>query len=197
MLVGMSELYREQNDLQSATQCLIKSKAQGEHTGLPQNRYRWHVAMAGIRQAEGDLNGALDLLDEAERLYMSDFSPNVRPIAAMRARVWARQGRLEEALNWVLEQKLTAADDLSYLREFEHITLARILLACYQRDHADRSALEAAAALHNATALLDRLSTAADTGGRARSALEIRILQALNQHAQGNIPAALAPLSRP
>ena len=28
-----------------------------------------------------------------------------------------------------------AEDELSYLREFEHITLARMLLARYERDH--------------------------------------------------------------
>jgi LuxR family transcriptional regulator, maltose regulon positive regulatory protein len=75
MYVGMSELHRERNDLEAATQHLLRSKEQGEHTGFPQNRYRWRVAMARIREAQGDLDGALDLLDEAERLYMSDFSP--------------------------------------------------------------------------------------------------------------------------
>ncbi len=45
-----------------------------------------------IRQAEGDLDGALELLDEAERLYVGDFSPDVRPVAAVRARVWIAQG---------------------------------------------------------------------------------------------------------
>ena len=37
-------------------------------------------------------------------------------------------GRLGEALDWVGERELTAEDDLSYLREFEHITLARLLI---------------------------------------------------------------------
>ena len=36
---------------------------------------------------------AVDLLDEAERVYVGDFSPDVRPVPAMRARVWVRQGR--------------------------------------------------------------------------------------------------------
>ena len=75
MYVGMSELYRERNDLQTATQHLLRSKELGEGTGLPQNRYRWCVAMARIREAQGDLDGALDLLYEAERLYMGDFFP--------------------------------------------------------------------------------------------------------------------------
>ena len=65
--VGMSQLYRERGDLTAATQQLLKSKELGEPTGLPQNRYRWCVAMARIREAEGDLSGALDLLQEAER----------------------------------------------------------------------------------------------------------------------------------
>ena len=50
--------------------------------------------MARIREAEGDLDGALDLLNEAERLYVGDFHPNVRPVPAMRARVLVAQGRV-------------------------------------------------------------------------------------------------------
>ncbi|HEU5013040.1 MAG TPA: AAA family ATPase, partial [Roseiflexaceae bacterium] len=98
--VGMSDLERERNDLQTATQHLLRSKELGEHAGFPQNRYRWRVAMARIREAQGDLDGALALLDEADQLYMSDFSPNVRPIAALKTRVWLAQGRLGEALDW-------------------------------------------------------------------------------------------------
>jgi LuxR family transcriptional regulator, maltose regulon positive regulatory protein len=50
MYVGMSELEREYNNLPAATQHLLSSQAQGEHTGFPQNRYRWRVAMARIRR---------------------------------------------------------------------------------------------------------------------------------------------------
>src|SRR5947207_13718546 len=118
MYVGMSELHREQNDLHAATQHLLRSKELGEHTGFPQNRYRWRVAMARIREAEGDLDGALDLLGEAERVYMGDFFPYVRPIAALVTRVWVAQGRVGEALGWARAQGLSIKDDLSYLREF-------------------------------------------------------------------------------
>src|SRR6266542_2267012 len=41
MYVGMSELHRERDDLHAATQQLLRSQELGEHTGLPQNRYRW------------------------------------------------------------------------------------------------------------------------------------------------------------
>ena len=61
MYVGMSELEREHNDLAAALQHLLTSKEQGEHTGFPQNPYRWCMAMARIRQAEGDLDEALNM----------------------------------------------------------------------------------------------------------------------------------------
>jgi LuxR family maltose regulon positive regulatory protein len=167
----------------------LHSQKLGEHAGFPQNRYRWRVAMARIREAEGDLNSALTLLDEAERLYMSDFSPNVRPIAAFKTRVWLAQGRLGEALNWAREQGLSAQDELSYGREFEHITLARVLLAQHTSNRAKTSLLDA-------MGLLDRLLRAAEAGERTGNVIEILILQALAYQMQGDISAALAPLER-
>jgi LuxR family maltose regulon positive regulatory protein len=154
----------------------------GEHTGFPQNRYRWCVAMARIRQAQGDLDGALDLLDEAERRYTRDFSPNVRPITALKTRVWLAQGRLGEALGWVRDQNLSVDDDLSYLREFEHITLARVLLARQS--------------IPEAIKLLERLLHAAEAGQRMGRVIEILMLLSLANQIQGNIPAALVPLFR-
>ena len=79
MYVGMSEIACERDDLHGARQLLLRSQELGEHAGLPQNRYRWRVAMARVARAEGNLAGALGLLDEAERHYVSDFFPNVRP----------------------------------------------------------------------------------------------------------------------
>jgi LuxR family transcriptional regulator, maltose regulon positive regulatory protein len=189
LYVGMSELERERNDLHAATQHLLSSKELGEHTGFPQNRSRWSVVMARIREAQGDLAGALELLQEAERRYVSDFFPNVRPIAALVTRVWIAQGRLGEALGWAREKGLSAHDDLSYLREFEHITLARVLLARSQSERADPS-------LREAMELLERLLKAAEAGERTGSVIEILVLQALAHQMQGDIPAALAPLSR-
>lgn len=189
MYVGISELYRERNDLHTAREYLRRSQEVGDHMGFPQQPYRRRVAMARLLEAEGDLDAALALLQEAERLYVSDFYPNVRPVAALKTRVWLAQGRLGEALNWVREQGLSTDDDLSYLHEFEHITLARVLLACYQRD-------QAAPTLAEATRLLERLLQAAEAGGRMGRAIEILILQALAHHAQSDSAAALLPLER-
>ena len=120
---------------------------------------------------------------------MGDFFPNVRPVPALRARVWIAQASLGEALGWVREQGLSAADDLSYLREFEHITLARVLLARYTDERA-------AASIHEATRLLERLLLAAEEGDRTGRVIEILVLQALARQRLGDIPAALACLER-
>ena len=189
MRVGMREIYREYNDLDSASQQLLRSKEQGEHTGFPQNPYRWRVAMARLRQAEGDLDGAVELLQEAERLYVSDMHPNVRPIAALKTRVWLAQGRIGEAVDWAREQGMSVDDDLSYLREFEHITLARVLIAHYRQIPADRSILDT-------LGLLERLLRAAEAGGRTGRVVEILMLLALACQIQRDIPAALKSLER-
>jgi len=111
----------------------------------------------------------------------------VRPIATRKIRVWVAQGRLGEALGWVREQGLSVENELSYLREFDHITLARVLLARYQSERADRSILEA-------MGLLERLLKAAEEGRRVGSVIEILVLQAIAYHAQGDLSAALLPL---
>jgi LuxR family transcriptional regulator, maltose regulon positive regulatory protein len=189
MYVGLSEIHRERNDLQAATQSLLRSQELGEHIGLPQNRYRWRVAMARIRQAEGDLSGALDLLNEAERLYVGDYFPNVRPVPALRARVLVAQRELGAALGWARERGLSVEDDLSYLHEFEHITLARVLLARYAADRAQRP-------IQEVTRLLERLLRAAETGQRTGSVIEILVVQALAHQARPDVPAALTSLQR-
>ena len=189
MHVGMSELSRERNDLKTASQHLLVSRELGEENGLPQNPYRSRVAAARIRQAQGDLDGALDLLDEAVRLYASDFSPDVRPVAAVRARVWIAQGNLSEAWGWAQEHGVAAADELSYLHEFEHATLARLLLAQGTRDRADD---RVAAAIE----LTERLLAPAEDGGRSGSAIDILVVQALARHAGDDRAGALTSLAR-
>jgi LuxR family maltose regulon positive regulatory protein len=182
MHVGLSEVLLERNDLAAAALQLQASTELGEHAGLPQNAYRWRVATARLRQAHGDLDGALQLLDEAEPLYDTDFSPAVRPVSARRARVLLARGDVDAAARWAADRGLTADDGLTYVREFEHITLARILLA----RHAAERAVE----------LLDRLLAGAEEGRRDGSTIEILVLLARARHAGHDTPGATAALDQ-
>ena len=187
MHAGMSEVLLERNDLDAAARHLEAVRELGEHAGLPQHAYRWRVTTARLRQAQGDLIGALELLEEAEPVYNTDFSPPVRPIAALKARVHLAQGDVPAAIRWANGRGLAADDELSYVLEFEHITFARTLLARHAADHNTDS-------IGDAIGLLGRLRTAAEEGHRTGSAIEILVLLALAHHADHASPAATGAL---
>jgi len=115
--------------------------------------------------------------------------PDVRPISALKAVIWARQGRVTEAMEWAAERGLSVDDDISYMSEFEHMTLARVLIARYESERVTGAA-------HDATSLLERLLDAAEQGGRMGSVIEILAVQALAHQAHGDTPSALASLER-
>src|SRR3712207_9268867 len=67
MHVGMSDLFRERDDIEAARRHLVRSQELGPSADLPKNAYRRRLAMARLCVLDGDLDGALDLLDDAER----------------------------------------------------------------------------------------------------------------------------------
>jgi LuxR family maltose regulon positive regulatory protein len=187
--VGLSEIYREAGDLGGAKRHLEAAAAFVQRGPMTESRYRWFVAMGLTAQAEGDPGGAISLLDQADQLYRRGFFPDVRPIGAMKARVWIAQGQLSEAADWARERGVSVADDARYLSEFDHLTLVRLLIAQH-RAHPDTGAAEQAARL------LERLLDHAGTFQRAGSLLEIRMLQALAHEAQGHRLQAREALAR-
>ena len=189
MHVGLSELHCERGELDDARTHLERSRELGEHLGLPQHRYRWRVAMARVHQSEGDLDTAMRLLEEAERVYHGDFSPNVRPVPALRARLHLVRDEVAEAQAWAHEHRLSDDDELSYLREYEHVTLARVRLAQFAQTAAPGT-------LAAAELLLERLLQAAGEGGRQSTVVEVLMLQAMAQQLRGDTPQALQCLER-
>lgn len=60
--------------------------------------------MGRIADAGGDPDGAIDLLNQAERLYRPGSFPDVRPFPAMKARVWIAHDHLSLAAGWAAER---------------------------------------------------------------------------------------------
>ena len=87
------------------------------------------------------------------------------------------------------DRGLSVDDDLSYLQEFEHFTMARVLIAQYKSKQGESYILKA-------LGLLELLLKAAEEGKRGGSLIDILILQALAHEAQDNIPLGLVPLER-
>ena len=100
-----------------------------ERASITENRYRWYVVMAQVRAAGEDYDTATRLLDQAEALYGRGFYPDLRPIAAMKARVQIAAGDLSPANEWAEDLPISVDDQPNYLREYEHLTLVRMLLA--------------------------------------------------------------------
>jgi LuxR family maltose regulon positive regulatory protein len=174
---GLSEVHREWNQLTSASELLDAVGHDGARVGHLGHKSLLCTAKANLRVAVGDYDGALELLDEAEQHVRLDPIPRAQPIAAIRARVHIAQGNLELAEEWAARSKVSANDDLSFLGEYKHVTLARLMIKRSEHEGAER--------------LLDRLKTAARTGGRKGSVIEIMVLQSLVAQATGNMRGAL------
>ncbi len=189
MHTGLAQLAIERNDLTTAREHLRRCEELGEAAGLPQNPYRWRLTMALLREAEGEPDTALALLADAQRVYVADFQPSWRPIPALRARMLARHGDLPGALDWARQHAVSVDDELSYLREYEHVTLARVLLARHAADGSARS-------LADAVGLLQRLLASAEGAGRAGTVIEVLALQGLAHRAAGRHAEALTVTER-
>ena len=185
----LSELYLERGDPQAAAEHLRRAGELGESAQLPVLRYRLCIARAQSKKAQSDPDGALAELDEAQRLYIRSPLPDARPIAAMKARIWTAQGRLTESLGWARERNLSFDEAPGYLREYEHLTLARLGIAQYRIDRRGGP-------VESVMRFLETLMLAAQEGGRIGSVIEILALRALALQAQGETAPALISLER-
>jgi LuxR family maltose regulon positive regulatory protein len=189
MGVGIAEILLEQGDAAGAAEHLRQARQLGDGAGLPQNPYRSRVVAAQLALIDGDRDAAFALLAEAERVVNTDFSPDVRPVAALTARLRIAEGRLDDGWAWARDRGLSATDDLEYLREFEHLTLARLLVAHGIRDGATETIVQA-------LELTGRLLAAAEDGGRTGSVVESLVVEALARQALGDRDGAVAAVRR-
>ena len=189
MHVGLAALLIGRNDLHAAAHQLEIATGLGDHAGLPQNAYRSRVAAAQLSAARGNLDEAAGLLDEAAAFYNTDYSPPTHPVAARAARVDLLRGDLDAARRWARDANVTIDDELRYVREFEHATLARVLIAAHDVGRDD-------ALLRDAMTLLDRLLDAAQGCNWTGSIVEILLLRAAAHHAEGALTAAIDSLDR-
>jgi LuxR family maltose regulon positive regulatory protein len=187
--LGLSELLLEQGDVKAAEGHLQSSEALGEqHWFAPWYRH-WIWAHALVLNAQKDFDRVIELLYKAETLYYRHPIPDIRPLKSMIARAWLSQSKLNEAWRYVGEQSPSIDDDLSYLHEFEHVTLVRVFIAQYTSTRVERF-------IDEALGLIERLMKAAEDGGRAGSLIEILVLQAVAYEAAGKMSPALASLER-
>ncbi len=181
--VGMGELLREWDELGSAARHLEKGIELGERGGNSETVLDGYLSLARVRQAAGDRDGCVAALRGADRLAEAlgrgDWALRV---AAWRARLDVARGDLRAADRWMEDRGDGTREELCYPREFEHVTSARMLVAGGERE--------------GALNLLERLLGAAEAGGRGGRVVEILVVRAVAQGAEGDGSGALAALGR-
>ena len=118
---------------------LAAAERLGEYNGLPQNPYRARVAAAQLREAEGDLDAALDCSTTRITSTTATTPPTCarfRPCEPGSGCAAASSARRRSG---PAKPRSPPDDELSYLREYEHLTLARVLLAEHETASAERA----------------------------------------------------------
>jgi LuxR family maltose regulon positive regulatory protein len=180
--LGLAEVAYQRNELDAALSQVTEGIARYRQVLYTPPLVTGLAALAWIRQAQGDADGAWQAMCEAERAAPGrGVTGLLNPVPAQRARLLLAQGKVAAAARWAQERGLGADDEPDYPREREHLVLARVLLA------QGRSG--------PALALLERLHAAAAAQGRAGSIIEISALRALALAAGGEETAAVDALA--
>jgi LuxR family maltose regulon positive regulatory protein len=171
---GLADLRRERNQLDLAHQHVMTGIEYRQRLGG--YLLVGELALMGVRQARGDVDGALEALRIAEQLMQTyDFQLAVS-IEFKTARViqWLAAGDVETASRW--------AEACHGGSELEQIALARLRLAQGRAPDVQR--------------LLDAQLTRAEAGKRTGRLIQILALQALALKAQGYLNQAESALSQ-
>jgi LuxR family maltose regulon positive regulatory protein len=180
--LGIAQVLYEQDHLDEALQHVTEGIELGRQLIWFFEPGRRLVTLAWIRQASGDPDGALEAMNEAYRMHPSpEVNSRWNPAPVERARLLLVQGRIGEVERWIADNRLTTEDDVSYVREPDHLLLARALLA--------RSAPRPA------VGLLQHLDDLAESQDRKESLIQIKAVSALAVQASGDHAGALAVLT--
>jgi LuxR family maltose regulon positive regulatory protein len=193
-MIGLGELHRQWNDLETAERYLIDGIECIENWGEV-GAMDGYIFLAQIRQAHGDIDGAHTAMQEARRLAVqfdaTEWDDFIAGIA--QARLWVYQGEIEMVEGWIETQRSSDAPlseppgDDDRLVDFHmqkrlNIIQARVLLA--------RGCPE------EALKILMPLPPILEQWGRVTRSIETRNLIALAYQEQGDIDQAMITLEK-
>jgi LuxR family transcriptional regulator, maltose regulon positive regulatory protein len=182
--VGMGELLYEWNDLDGAMHHLTDGVELGERSGSTNIIFPSHALLARVKWAQGDLDGAVRIIQEDEHYVhsLNLSSRDLNRIVAYGARLRLAQGNASAAARLLGQRSIGVDDQVDHLSVFEYLVLARVLIAQNEND----AGLD----------LLERLLRVAEATRSMGSAIEILAVLALAVGAQGDEAQALAALER-
>ena len=196
--LGLAEILYQQNQLAEAKQYLDlghEALLAGGDEGM---RAAGDLIAARLKQAQGDLDGALDAVRHAKTLAQQHLGPFYwsEQIATYHIQLWLMDDNVEAVKAWLVRRNLwpvAAATPVSYAHETEYLLQARFGLA-HGRAALQNNAVAVGAMLSAVNQTLGGIISTAKNDGRSGRVIEALILQALVYQAQHQSDTALNTL---
>jgi LuxR family maltose regulon positive regulatory protein len=165
--VCQANLLIEQNELEKA-HSLIQEDIENTLGIWRTNSLTFgYTVLANLRTAQKDFLRARAAVENALRQVTGrrTYPRSISMVNACQVNLWLAEGNLTEAQKWAQKEFPQIPEELSFGRELDHISLARVLIASKRWE----AAMD----------FLQRLSHEAEAGKRLGRLLKINILQAL------------------
>jgi LuxR family maltose regulon positive regulatory protein len=179
-LIGLGRAWYEWNDLQVSIKYVQEGIQRGEKGDIKDILLRGYLMLARLRHAMSDLSGAQQALENAElaanQMGVSEIKVWVN---AYRVQTWLAQGEIQSAIGWASKHSGDYYDKV-----FPSIAVALARVRWVQGKSEE------------ALGLLEHALQSAEAVGRLGNALQIMVVKAIVQRAQGDIQNAHATLSR-
>ena len=189
--VKLGDLMREWHKFPAAREYLSKGISSCLQWGHSDSLIIGYTAQSRAALATDDRCEAIEAFQRAERLVQrTAIDPwTVSLVDELRMRLWLADGDLPAAQRWAAEAGLDLKDNITFLRDIEHINLLHLLLAQGSQDQGQIY-------LNEALALADRLLVATEGVGWVSKSIPILILKALSFQALEKFDEAMAALRR-
>jgi ATP/maltotriose-dependent transcriptional regulator MalT len=134
----MGELLYEWNDLEGATRHLTEGIELGERSGSTNIVFPGHALLARVKCAQGDVDGAIHIIqgDEWSAHGMNLSSRELNRTAVQGARLRLAKGDVGAAARLLGQRGISVDEHVNHLNIFEHVMLARVLIARGEYDAA-------------------------------------------------------------
>lgn len=187
---NLSHVLYERNELADAETYVRQGIEQAKRGGFIQSLVIGNILLARILQARGDADGANKMLRAAINSTQMDLQQMYQTeLTACQVQLWLAQEQLDTASQWAHASDLSAEIETKLQNEYEHISLARVLVA-------QGRASSDGAILTRAIGLIDRLALSAESAGRVGHLIDLLVLQALALDALGDLNQALSCLEQ-
>jgi LuxR family maltose regulon positive regulatory protein len=177
-LVGLGRAWCEWNNLEVSANYVQDGLEYGKKADILDILLRGYLVLARVRQAQGDLEGALDALEKAESAARQIGTAEIKDwVNALRAQARLAHGETEAAIGWASSYKGEIQD-----RIYPSIAIALAKVRLVQ-ERPDEALKLLEHALHSAHAI-----------GRLGNAVQILVVKALVHRAQGSLKDANSAL---